>query len=200
MRHLLSRRSGAGTTYGYTVTRLTLEAIALLSGALIVVPTALTTVAYLQRASLLPQLVQLNSRLGRHFLIASEAHIVSTTGALLVQPDRGNWPGISLEEVWPDWRRYSALVIDLTNPGPESFRIFVRVDDRRPDPQYKDRYNQQFQLAPKTRQVIRISLLEIQSAPSGAAIDLAHMQKIMLFEDGSTPTYAFYLNSLRLER
>jgi hypothetical protein len=200
MRHLLSRRSGARTTYRYTVTRLTLEAIALLSGALIIVPTALTTVAYLQRASLLPQLVQLNSRLGRHFLTASEAHIVSTTGALLVQPDRGNWPGISLEEVWPDWRRYSALVIDLTNPGPESFRIFVRVDDRRPDPQYKDRYNQQFQLAPKTRQVIRISLLEIQSAPSGVAIDLAHMQKIMVFEDGSTPTYAFYLNSLRLER
>jgi hypothetical protein len=26
------------------------------------------------------------------------------------------------------------------------------------------------------------------------------MQKITLFEDGSTPTYAFSLNSLRLER
>lgn len=185
----------------YTATRLTLEAIALLSGGLIVVPTALTTVAYFRRASVLPQLVQLNSRLGRHFLIASESHFVSTRDdSLLVQPDRGHWPGVSLEEVWPDWRRYSTLVIDLTNPGSQSFWIFVRVDDRRPNPQYKDRYNQQFQLAPQTRQVIRIPLLEIQSAPSGAAIDLAHMQKIMLFEDGSTPTYAFYLNSLRLER
>jgi hypothetical protein len=26
------------------------------------------------------------------------------------------------------------------------------------------------------------------------------MQKIMVFQDGSTPTYTFYLNSLRLER
>jgi hypothetical protein len=201
MRHLLSRRSGVRTKYRYAVTRLTLEAIALLSGGLIVVPTALTTVAYFQRASALPQLVQLNSRLGRHFLIPSESHFVSSRdGSLLVQPDRGHWPGVSLEEVWPDWRRYSSLVIDLTNPGSQSFWIFVRVDDRRSDPHYKDRYNQQFQLAPQTRQVIRIPLVEIQSAPSGAAIDLAHMQKIMLFEDGSASTYAFHLNSLRLER
>jgi hypothetical protein len=201
MRHLLSWRSGVGAKYRNTVTRLTLEAIALLSGGLIVVPTALTTVAYIQRASLLPELVQLNSRLGRHFLFATEARLVSTTdAALLVQPDRGHWPGISLEEVWPDWRGYSALVIDLTNPGSQSFWIFVRVDDRRPDPQYKDRYNQQFQLASRARRAIRIPLVEIQSAPSGAAIYLAHMRKIMLFEDGSTPTYDFYLNSLRLER
>ncbi len=185
----------------YTVTRLTLEAIALLSGGLIVVPTALTTAAYFQRASLLPQLVQLNSRLGRHFLLASEAHFVSTRdGGLLLQPDRGRWPGVSLEEVWPDWRGYSTLVIDLTNPGTQAYWVFVRIDDRRPDPQYKDRYNQQFQLAPQSRRVIRIPLAEIESAPNGPVIDLAHMQKITLFEDGSTPTYAFYLNSLRLER
>jgi hypothetical protein len=182
------------------LTRITLETIALLSGALIVVPTALTAMAYIQRASLLPQLVQLNSRLGRHFLVASEAHFVSTTDAgLLVQPDPGHWPGVSLEEVWPDWRNYSTLVIDLTNPGTQTFWISVRIDDRRPDPQYKDRYNQQFQLAPESRRAIRIPLAEIESAPKGSLIDLAHMQKIILFEDGSTPTYAYYLNSLRLE-
>jgi hypothetical protein len=201
MRHLLSRRSGAGSIHRYTVTRLTLEVIALVSGGLIVVPTALTMVAYIQRASLLPQLVQLNSTLGRHFLVASEAHVIPTSdGGLLVQPDLGHWPGASLDEVWPDWRGYSTLVVDVSNPGTQAFWIFVRVDDRRPDPRYKDRYNQHFQLAPQTRRAIRIPLVEIQSAPSGAAIDLAHMQKIMLFEDGSTPTYAFHINSLRLER
>ena len=185
----------------YTATRLTLEAIALLSGGLIVVPTALTTVAYIQRGSRLPQLVQLNSRLGRHFLVASEAHVFPTRfDGLLVQPDRGRWPGVLLEEVWPDWRGYTALVIDLTNPGTQAFWVFVRIDDRRPDPKYKDRYNQQFQLAPQSRRAIRIPLAEIESGPTGPPMDLAHMQQIMLFEDGSTPTYAFYLNSLRLER
>jgi hypothetical protein len=188
-------------TRRYRVTRLTLEAIALLSGGLIVVPTALTMAAYIQRAALLPELVHLSSRLGRHFLVASEAHFVSTQGgALLVQPDRGHWPGISLEEVWPDWRDYSTLAIDLTNPGTQTFWIFVRIDDRRPDPQYKERYNQQFQLESRARRVLRIPLAEIESAPNGPAIDLAHMRKITLFEDGSTSNYAFYLNSLRLER
>jgi hypothetical protein len=173
----------------------------LLSGGLLIVPAAITAAAYIQRASQLPQLVQLNSTLGRHFLHASEARVAPTSDrGLLVQPDRGHWPGVSLDEVWPDWRGYSTLVLDLSNPGPQAFSIFIRIDDRRPDPKYKERYNQQFQLAPQVRRVIRIPLVEIQSAPSGAAIDLAHMQKIMLFEDGSTPTYAFHLNSLRLER
>jgi hypothetical protein len=183
------------------VTKLALEAVALLSGGLLIVPTAITAAAYVKRASQLPQLVQLNSTLGRHFLLASEARVAPTIdGGLLVQPDPGHWPGVSLDEVWPDWRDYSTLVVDLSNPGTQAFGIFVRIDDRRPDPQYKERYNQQFQLPPQSRRVVRIPLREIQSAPSGAAIDLAHMQKIMLFEDGSTPTYAFHLNSLRLER
>jgi hypothetical protein len=183
------------------VARLTLEAVAILSGALIVIPTALTTAAYVQRASQLPQLVQLDSALGRHFLVASEAHLgVTTDGSLRVQPDRGRWPGLSLEDVWPDWRAYSKLVIDLSNKGTQAFWILVRVDDRRPDPNYRDRYGQQFELAPLSRRVIRIPVAEIESAPAGSKMDLAHIQRIMLFEDGSTPIYTFYLNSLRLER
>lgn len=182
------------------MSRLTLEAVALLSGALIVIPTALTTAAYVRRASLLPQLVQLDSALGRHFLVASEAHLVSTPeGSLRVQPERGRWPGLSLE-VWPDWRAYSTLVIDLSNTGTRAFRLLVRIDDRRPDPHYSDRYNQQFELAPLSRRAIRIPMAEIESAATGSKMDLARIQRIMLFEDGSTPTYTFYLNSLRLER
>jgi hypothetical protein len=157
--------------------------------------------AYVKRASLFPQLAQLDSVLGRHFLVASEAHFVATAdGSLRVQPDRGRWPGFSLEEVWPDWRGYSTLVIDLSNPGTEAYWILVRIDDRRPDPHYADRYNQRFGLAPISRRLIRIPVAEIESAPAGSKMDLAHIQRIMLFEDGSTPTHAFYLNSLRLER
>lgn len=172
----------------------------MLSGGLIVVPIAVTTAAHIQRASLLPQLVQLNSMLGRRLLSASEAHVVSTGDGVLVQPERGRWPGISLQDVWPDWRGYSALLIDLTNPNTQKLRIFVRIDDRRPDPQYKDRYNQEFELEPRSRRMIRIPLAEIESAPSGTEMDLAHVRKVMLFEDGSSPTHAFGLNSLRLER
>ena len=91
-------------------------------------------------------------------------------------------------------------IIDLSDTGTQAFSVFVRVDDRRPDPQYKDRYNQTFQLAPLSRRVIRIPVAEIESAPNGSKIDLAHMQSIILFEDGSGPTHPFYLNSLRLER
>jgi hypothetical protein len=182
------------------VAKLTLEAVALLSGALIVVPTALTMAAYVQRASRLPQLVQLDSALGRHFLTASEAHFVATTeGSLRVQPDRGRWPGLLLDHVWPDWRAYSALLIDLSNTGDQALGILVRVDDRRPDARYTERYNKRFELAPQSRRVIRIPVTEIESAPTGSKMDLAHMQRIILFEDGRKPTYTFYLNALRLE-
>ncbi len=163
------------------------------------IPTALTMAAYVRRASLLPQLVQLDSALGRHFLVAEEAHVVAVTdGSIRVQPDAGHWPGVTLREVWPDWRLYSTLVIDLSNTGTEGFWILVRIDDRRPDPQYGDRYNQRFELAPLSRRIIRIPLAEIESA-ADAKMDLAHMRKIMLFEDGGKTTYPFYVNSLRLE-
>lgn len=193
-------RRVTATLRHYTVARLAFEVIALLSGAAILVPIAATTAAHIQRAWALPQLVQLNSVLGRHFLEAFGAHWVSTRDGLLVQPDRGNWPGVALQEVWPDWRGYSALLIDVTNPNTQQLSLFVRVDDRRPNPRFTERYNQHFELAPQSRRVIRIPLSEIASAPKGPPIDLAHMQKIMLFEDGRAPTYAFRLNSLRLER
>jgi hypothetical protein len=189
------------TSHRYTIARLTFEAIALLSGALIVIPTALTIAAHIQRRSQLPQLVQWDSALGRHFLEAPEAHYVATTaGSLRVQPDGGRWPGVSLDEVWPDWRAYSTLVIDMSNASDQAFSIFVRIDDRRPDPRYEDRYNQHFELAPLSRRVIRIPLAEIESAPTGFKMDLAHIQRIILFEDGSKPAPVFYLHSLRLER
>lgn len=189
------------TIHRYTVVRVTLEAVALLSGALIVIPTALTAVAYVERALRLPQLVQLNSALGRHFLVASAAHFVAATdGSLRVQPDRGRWPSLLLEDVWPDWRAYSTLVIDVSNTATQAFSMLVRIDDRRPDPRYEERYNQQFELAPLSRRVIRIPLADIESAPTAFKMDLAHVQRIVLFEDGSKPTHGFYLNSLRLER
>jgi hypothetical protein len=117
-----------------------------------------------------------------------------------VQPERGHWPGLSLEEAWPDWRAYSTLAIDLSNPGTQALSVFVRIDDRRTDPHYRDRYNQQFELAPMSRMVIRIPVSEIEAAPTGSKMDLAHIQRIMLFEDGSKPTYTFNLNAMRLER
>jgi hypothetical protein len=126
--------------------------------------------------------------------------VATTDGTLRVQPDRGRWPGLSLEEVSPDWRSYSTLVIDLSNTADQAISILVRVDDRRPDPHFRDRYNQQFELAPLSRRVIRIPLTEIESAPTGSKFDLAHVQRIILSEDGSKPTYTFCLNSLRLER
>ncbi len=185
----------------YTVTRFTLEVVALVSGALILVPTMLTMAAYVQRASRLPQLVGLDSALGRHFLVPSEAQFISASdGSLRVQPEKGRWPGLALEKVWPDWRDYTSLVIDLSNTGTQAFWILVRIDDRRPDPHYRDRYNQQFELAPMSRRVIRIPVAEIQAAPTGSKMDIEHMQRILLFEDGSTSCFPFYVNSMRLER
>ena len=181
--------------------KLTLEAVALISGALIVFPIGLTTAAYVQRASRLPQLVGLDSALGRYFLEASEAHFVSTSdGSVRVQPHRGRWPGIVLENVWPDWRSYSTLVIDVSNTATQAFSILVRIDDIRPAPRYEDRYNQYFELAPVSRREIRIPVSEIESTPTGDRVDLAHIQRIILFEDGNRPTHSFNLNSLRLER
>lgn len=175
---MLSIGGEATTKNRYAVIKLTFEAVALLSGALIAIPTIITAAAYFQRASLLPQLVQFDSALGRHFLVPLDARLVSVgVGSLRVQPGGGRWPGLLLEDVWPDWLTYSSLVIDLSNTRTQVLRIIVRIDDRRPNPQYGDGYDQLFELAPLSRRLIRIPVAEIESAPTGSTLDLAHIRQ-----------------------
>ena len=106
--------------------------------------------------------------------------------------------GVSLVEPSPDWRGYTRLLVDVTNPGSAGLELTVRVDDRDHDNRYDDRYNGAFEVAPLARRVISIPLEGIELAPTGRRMDMRHIQKIVLFRAASGPPGAFLVNSLAL--
>lgn len=120
--------------------------------------------------------------------------------ALRLKLDRGNWPGATLIEPAPDWRGYRRLVVELANPGPEPLELGIRVNDRVHDNRYEDRFNAAIELAPQARRRIEYALEAIEVAPSGRHMNLAEIDKLVVFHVGPLPGREFHLLRVALER
>lgn len=120
--------------------------------------------------------------------------------AIRVPLDRGTWPGISLYEPVRDWRGWRALVVEVANPTDAPLRIEVRVNDRAHDNRFEDRYNRGVDLPPRTRGRFEFPVADIERAPQGRPMNLAQVEKIVIFHNGPQPGRAFYLERLSLVR
>ena len=118
--------------------------------------------------------------------------------AIRVPLDRGTWPGVSFYEPVRDWRGWRALVVELANPTDAPLRIEVRVNDRAHDNRFEDRWNRGVDLPPRTRGRFEFPLADIGRAPQGRPMDLAQVEKIVIFHSGPAPGRAFYLERLSL--
>lgn len=181
-------------------------AVALGSALAIVIafPLGYAGAAYANRAANFPVLFVPASALDLYFLepgaSSREAAIDTEARFVLRVPlaARSN-SGISLVEPSPDWRGYGRLLVDVTNPESVGLALNVRVDDRGHDRRYDDRYNGSFEIAPLARRVLSIPLGEIESGPTSRRIDMAHIQKLVLFRapDGAPGT--FLVNRISLD-
>lgn len=111
------------------------------------------------------------------------------------------WPGASHDEPEPDWRGYSTLALDVTNPDETPLRLTVRVHDVAHDQRYEDRFNRTFEVPPANRVALRIPMSDILSGPVGRPLDLAHVAGIVLFESSGAASIGryFYLTRIWLE-
>jgi len=107
-------------------------------------------------------------------------------------------PGVSLEEPYPDWRGYSALVLDAYNPEESPLPLALRVHDARHDGRYLDRFNRLLVLVPGPNR-LRIPLSEIETAPEGRLLDLSRIAGVILFAPGTDRPRTVYLDALALE-
>lgn len=89
-----------------------------------------------------------------------------------------------LDEPIADWRRYGRIVLDLTNPEPESLRLTLRIHDRGHDNRRNDRFNRRISIPPAARVQVAISLAEVQAAPASRQMDLSRIAGVMIFAGG----------------
>jgi VanZ family protein len=95
---------------------------------------------------------------------------------------RGEYPGLELTELPPDWREFRELLITVRNPSSKAALFFVRANDFEHRGRYDDRYNGEFVVAAGATQICRISLQKIINAPRTRKIDASRMSSLAVFE------------------
>jgi len=170
-------------------------------------PLAKVSAAYLERSQLLPELASFDSNFGNLFYYVQNAefrkirHSASTSFSAEVSLGDGPWPGIIFHDLWPNWEPYSALVIEIENPGTDFLPVNIRVHDRAHrdgDQPYGDRFNLSVNLAPGT-QTIHVTSVDIQGAPAGRQMNMAEIDGLVVFCTQQESGRRFVLHEIRLE-
>ncbi len=110
------------------------------------------------------------------------------------------WPGLYLGEPYPDWRAFSSLSLDLTNPAERPLELTLRIHDVRHDYEYADRFNWRITLPPQTREMVRIPLATVRNATRGRQMDMQHIAGLLLFRSGPESEDVVYVTRITLEK
>lgn len=173
-------------------------------------PAAYAALAYERRADAFPVLADFTQRMDGFFVLPQRASVdhvsmpaewTASPGerTLQVKFESRQFPGLNFHEPAPDWRGHATLALDVTNPTDLPLTLMLRVHDVRHVPDFKDRFNRSFDLPPRTRQVLRIPLTEIESAPRTRSMDLRHIAGVMLFRNGDSVAPQMDVSKLWLE-
>ena len=170
-------------------------------------PLAKVSAAYVERDRNLPDLVVFDGHFSRSFMRIQNATLVAQrnatsggTSALITLND-GAWPGVVLHDLYPNWSRFTALVIELENPQTSPLKLNLRVDDdkhRFGEQRYSDRYNLRFEVPPGET-TLRIPLTDIENGPADRRMDLSAIDGLVLFAARSEAGRRFLIHSIRLE-
>ena len=170
-------------------------------------PLISVSAAYLERNLQQPMLISFDHHFGKTFRRAQHTTLDlrhdPTTGKTtgIITLEEGAWPGLIFHDVWPDWRDYSTLVVELGLEGDAPLEINIRVHDhvhKLGDQPYNDRFNLSYELQPG-RHTLRIPLEQIHNAPKGRRMDLSQIEGIVVFCSSEHAGRQFQLLEMRLE-
>lgn len=196
----------------WSVGRVAVVVLGLCCGLWALFPVGQAVVAYVDRATAFPVLAQFSSSRDLYFIHSSTARLSrqplparwarpGDDSSLRIDFAAPLWPGMSHDEPQPDWRGFSALVLDVTNPDETPLRLTVRVHDAAHDQRHEDRFNRAFEVPPSTRIALRIPMQDILAGPVGRPLDLAHVAGIVVFANSESASIGryFYLTRIWLE-
>jgi hypothetical protein len=166
--------------------------------------------AYAHRAVVFPTIVDFGSPEGLRFVTTegSPAWIAALPApwaqeaderALRIRYDEQHVAAMRILEPQADWRGYSIVALDITNPAERELELTFRVFDAAHDWNHADRLNLPVVIPPQTRTTIRVSLAAVESAPQGRSMDLARIADVMLFGRQGQPRAELYLSRIWLE-
>lgn len=78
-----------------------------------------------------------------------------------------------------DWRRWNFLELDVENQQEVPLQLFVGIDELRPR-DFRDWGTGRFEVAAGARETLRIRLEDLRTAPSGKAVDLTAIGRVVV--------------------
>lgn len=192
--------------------RAAVAAVGLLAGLWALLPVGQAAIAYTDRAITFPVVARFSSSRDLYFISSGTARLslqplpaqwARSDDDLSVRVDftAPLWPGLSHEEPEPDWRSFSALNLDVTNPEEAPLQLTVRVHDVAHNQRHNDRFNRAFEVRPLSRTVLRIPIEDILNGPVNRRLDLARIAGIVVFESSQSAPIGghFYLTRIWLK-
>lgn len=160
------------------------------------VPIIATMRAYAQRDAAFPVIFNFDAPWQQRFLEKNRCD-VGPRGRLVLQP--GDYPGIVIEEPYPDWNGWKQLTFRVSSSLPRPVSLVVRIDDAHHNNQFSDRFNRAFTIGPGDN-AISIPIADIAAAPKTRTFDLAHVRRIFLFVPALKESVTLDVSEVRLEK
>lgn len=175
-------RAGRGVAWAAVVVTATIVAM----------PISILGAAYVKRAMDFPVLARFSHSLDMLHVEGTGVRWVETalpdgngeageSPALCVEFRWGPYPGITFPDPVRNWEGYGELQLDLSNRQAEPLRLVLRIDDAGHDGRHQDRFNQVIELPAETREIVRIPLSSIRSAPDSREMRLDRITRVIVF-------------------
>ncbi len=171
-----------------------------------VVP-AVWSVALLSRNHDFPRICDFDSYLSTRFVIPQESTLEVVTGlpAWDSQEGRvgkvifsiGTYPGIRIDEPYPDWRGYNELFFSIYSENQDAIELGLRIDDSHHNFQPDDRFDTRFTVHPGTNR-FTIPLEKVRLGPANRETDMARITNIVIFSGRPTHPFVLYFGTIGL--
>lgn len=167
------------------------------------------SVAYMQRESAFPVVVDLKAKWSDAFIQTKHASVKievdKKSGAdgkvkrvVRVELNRAIYPGVSMIEPYPDWSSFEILTLDIYSEQPRAFDLVLRIHDELHDQAYSDRFNRRLTVEVGENH-FRIPLYDIKYAPASREMDMTKVSELILFAEKPDYPLSFYLGVISLE-
>ncbi|MFZ1684343.1 MAG: VanZ family protein [Candidatus Zixiibacteriota bacterium] len=172
--------------------------------------TGVWCLAYLHRNQAFPVLASFESRISRQFVrphqsrcepLVNHPNVPNSdwTGWGRIWFDKTEYPGITIDELRSGWNGFDSLAFELYSPLTVPISLGLRVEDRKHDYSYNDRFNQELAVKPGLNRYA-FALATIESAPRLRKMNFDDMGKIWIFGLSPTDTFSIFIGPIALIR
>jgi len=127
----------------------------------------------------------------------SEKHATHGFRSLKMDLFPSEYPGLVFSPALKDWREYKEFCFDVFNPSQKPIEISVRIDDKKDNPDYKNRYNRRHTISPGHNRVI-IPLNTLMTSSANRRMDLSNISQILVYLVNPRQKTTLYLDAFTL--